>query len=201
MANSARPRPGSVLSAPGKDLTFLTAAPGHLRFREDVGPEAAPVPMHVHLRQTERFTVIVGALEVVLDGTRRVLAPGEQIEVGPGQMHSYAPAEGGSVVIEVELWPHVQDHQFFETIYGMTREGRLPPRGLRDGVALLALCHRHGFFMAGPPRAVIRPVAAVAAALAAVLRIDPWAPRFAARLNPVPMAALMHLSPEAELVP
>lgn len=201
MAFSARPRPGSTLSAPGKDLTFLDAPPGHLRFREDVGPDAAAVPLHVHLRQTERFTVIEGRLSLTLDGRTQRLAPGESLEVPPGRMHSYAPAEGASVVIEVELWPHLQDHLFFETIYGLTREARLPPRGPRDVLALLTLCHRHGFFLQGPPPTLVRPMAAAAAGLAAILRIDPWAPRFAARMPLVPISALLQLTPDAELVP
>lgn len=195
------PRPGAMLQAPGKDLTFLAARPGRLRFREDVGPDAALVPLHVHLRQTERFTVIEGRLSVTLDRATILLGPGESAEVLPGRMHSYAPADEASVVIEVELWPHQQDHLFFETIYGLTREGRLPPRGPRDVLALLALCHRHGFFMAGPPRGLIRPAAAVAAALAAILRVDPWSPRFAARVPLAQMSSLMHLNPDAEYVP
>ncbi len=201
MASLDPPRPGSMLSAPGKDLTFLAAPPGQLRFREDVGPDAAPVPLHVHLRQTERFLVLAGRLRVTLDGKTQDLEPGESIEVRPGQQHSYAPANDASVVIEVLLWPHQQDHQFFETIYGLTRERRLPPRGPREVLALLALCHRHGFFMAGPPRSLVRPVAAVAAALAAILRIDPWSPRFAAQGPMSQMPSLLQLSPEGEYRP
>ncbi len=201
MTYIAPPRPGSVLSAPGKDLTFLAAPSGRLRFREDVRPDAAPVPLHVHLRQTERFHVIEGQLLLILDGRTQTLHPGESVEVPPGRMHSYAPAGDASVVIEVELWPDRQDHQFFETIYGLTREGRLPPRGPREALALLALCHRHGFFIAGPPRAVIRPVAALAAALAAILRIDPWSPRFAARAPQEPLSAFLHLASDAEVAP
>ena len=139
MTNIIPPSPGSTLQAPGKDLTFLAASPGHLRLREDVGPDAAPVPLHVHLRQTERFHVVEGQLLLTLDGQSQSLRPGESVEVPPGRMHSYAPAGDDSVVIEVELWPHRTDYQFFETIYGLTREGRLPPRGLREGLAPLAL--------------------------------------------------------------
>lgn len=200
MSVYALPRPGSTLTAPGKDLTFLAAPTGHLRFREDVGPDAPPVPLHVHLRQTERFTVIEGRLALNLDGHFRYLSPGESLEVLPGQMHSYAPADGASVVIEVDLWPHLQDQQFFETIYGFTREGRLPPRHPRDMLALLALCHRHAFYLKGPPGVLIRPLAAAAAALAAILRIDPWAPRFAARMTSMPMSSLLKLSQEAKPV-
>jgi mannose-6-phosphate isomerase-like protein (cupin superfamily) len=178
---SAIVRPGTTLAAPGKDLTFLPSAEGRLRFREDVGPDAMPVPLHVHLRQTERFTAIDGRLRLIVAERQIVLEPGESAEVPPGTPHTYAPAESLPVLIEVALWPVNDGGRFFETIYGLTREHRLPPKGLRDALALAAFCHSQAFYFAGSPLALQRPMAGLGAALAALLRIDPWAPRYSAR--------------------
>ncbi len=181
------PTPGATLNAPGKALTFLAAPPEILRFREDIGLDADPVPLHRHLAQTERFTVLSGTLEITIADQIVRLGEGECLEVPPGVLHTYAPggADIGQAVaatlIEVELWPaHHADH-FFEVIYGLTRERRLPPRNLRDGIALMALAHRHRFITGRQPVWLMRGVSGVCALVAAVFRIDAWVPRFLPR--------------------
>lgn len=184
-AQYATPVPGATLSAPGKDLTFLPVTLGRLRFREDVGHDAAPVPEHLHLWQTERFTVLEGDLVLTVDGVTERLGAGESRDVPPRTRHTYAPGLSDGVpcaaLIEVEIWPALRAEHFFETIYGLAREGRLPPRGIVDHIGLMALCHAHGFILTGPPTVFMRAMAALSSAVAAVLHIDPWAPRFAAR--------------------
>jgi mannose-6-phosphate isomerase-like protein (cupin superfamily) len=180
------PRPGSILTAPGRELTFLRSSTDRLRFREDIGPDAAPVPVHRHLWQTERFTVLSGKLTLTVAGKTLELAEGESLEVPPRTPHTYAPSASGGdtagVLIEVELSPALRGDQFFETIFGLTREGGLPPRRLRDVVVLMALSHAHGFVIGGPPVFLMRAAGACLAGLAGVLRIDYWSPRFAARM-------------------
>lgn len=190
-AGATPPPVGGTLTNPGKELTFVRAPAGRLRFHEDVGHDAAPVPLHRHLWQTERFTVLQGLLTLTVDGRSVNLSEGESLDVPPGTLHTYAPTvvdgSAGSVLIEVEMWPALKAGQFFETIYGLTREGGLPPRGVQDVLTLLALSHAHGFVIGGPPVALMRVVAAVGASVAALLRIEHWSPRFAARtLTPAP---------------
>lgn len=196
---------GGTLSVPGKELTFVRAPAGRLRFREDVGHDAAPVPPHRHLWQTERFTVIHGQLTLTIDGKAVDLSEGESLDVPPRVLHTYAPTVTnggpGSVLIEVEMWPALHAGQFFETIYGLTREGGLPPRGVRDALTLLALSHAHGFMIGGPPVALMRVAAAIGAAVAALLRIDHWSPRFAARIQTVAPAPPIYLPGNLEAGP
>jgi mannose-6-phosphate isomerase-like protein (cupin superfamily) len=181
------PTPGATLNAPGKALTFLAASPEILRFREDIGFDADPVPLHRHLAQTERFTVLSGTLEITIADQIVRLGEGESLEVPPGVLHTYAPgsAEIGqaaaATLIEVELWPARHADHFFEVIYGLTRERRLPPRNLRDGIALMALAHRHRFIFGRQPVWLMRGVSGVCALIAAVFRIDAWVPRFLPR--------------------
>lgn len=180
-----QPPAGGMLAVPGKALTFVRAPAGRLRFHEDIGHDAAPVPLHRHLWQTERFTVLYGRLTLTCDGTSIDMNAGDSLDVPPLTLHSYAPAvtdgPAGSVLIEVEMWPALRAGQFFETIYALTREGGLPPRDIRDVLRLLALSHAHGFMIGGPPVALMRIASAVGAAIAALFRIDHWSPQFAAR--------------------
>ncbi len=181
------PTPGATLNAPGKALTFLPAPAEILRFREDIGLDADPVPLHRHLAQTERFTVLSGTLEITIADQIVRLGEGESLEVPPGVLHTYAPgsAEIGqaaaATLIEVELWPARHADQFFEVIYGLTRERRLPPRNLRDGIALMALAHRHCFIIGRQPVWLMRCISGVCALVAAIFRIDARAPRYLPR--------------------
>jgi len=193
------PRPGSVIAAPGRELTFLPSSEDRLRFREDIGRDAAPVPAHRHLWQTERFTVLQGRLTLTVAGKAVDLDEGQSLEVPPRTLHTYAPTvsddDGSAVLVEVELWPAMRGNQFFETIFGLTRDGGLPPRRFRDVIVLMALSHAHGFVIGGPPVILMRAVAAGLAALAGVLRIDHWSPRYAARTPSADAASMMYLPP------
>lgn len=181
------PIPGATLNAPGKALTFLPSPVDVLRFREDIGFDADPVPLHRHLAQTERFTVLSGTLEITLEDRILRLGQGESLEVPPGVLHTYAPcgAEIGqaaaATLIEVELWPARHADHFFEVIYGLTRERRLPPRNLYDGIALMALAHRHRFIIGRQPVWLMRGVSSICALVAAIFRINAWVPRFLPR--------------------
>lgn len=187
---------------PGKQLTFVRAPAGRLRFHEDIGLDATPVPLHRHLWQTERFTVLHGRLTLTVDGKAIDLNEGESLDVPPRVLHTYAPAVvdgvAGSVLIEVEMWPAMRAGQFFETIYALTRDGGLPPRGPSDVVRLLALSHAHGFMIGGPPVVLMRIASAVGAVLAALLRIDHWSPPFAARTATTAPTSPIYLPRDSE---
>lgn len=203
-AGSALPPFGGSLTAPGKELTFVHAPAGRLRFHEDVGHDAAPVPLHRHLWQTERFTVLHGHLTLTVDGRSFDLDEGDSYDVPPRTLHTYAPSvsEGsfGSVLIEVEIWPAMRAGQFFETIYALTTHGGLPPRNIRDVLRLFALSHAHGFMIGGLPVLLMRVASAAGAAVATLLRIDHWSPQFAARNTGAAPAPPVYLprNPEAD---
>jgi mannose-6-phosphate isomerase-like protein (cupin superfamily) len=171
---------GNPLTAPGKRLIFTRMTAAELAFEEEVAPDAPPVPMHVHLHQSERFTVIEGTLSVTLAGRMQRLIAGQSVTVPPGARHSYANAGTETLCIEVALFPALTAQRMFESIYGMQRTGRLPPGGLHDALALATLCHEHGFYPGPLPVALMRPVMALGAGLAAMLGAQAWQPDYAA---------------------
>jgi mannose-6-phosphate isomerase-like protein (cupin superfamily) len=169
------PRVGATLLGPGKRLTFTRATPAALTFEEVVAPDAPPVPPHLHLRQAERFTVLDGTLDVTAGGVRRRLGPGDTILVPAGVAHTYANGDPMAPLrVEVTLDPPLAAHRFFESVYGLGRDGHLPPQGLRDALALAALSHEHGFYLAAVPLALQRPLMALGAGLAALAGVRPW---------------------------
>jgi mannose-6-phosphate isomerase-like protein (cupin superfamily) len=175
------PRPGAVLEGPGKQLVFVALRADALVFEEEVEADAPPVPLHLHRRQSERFTVLDGVLDLTLAGELLHLKAGETALVPAGAVHTYANAGEDPVRIEVTLSPALEAHRFFESVYGMTRDGGLPPRGPRDALALAVLAHTHGFYLGALPLVVQRPLMAIGAALARLAGVRAWAPRYEAR--------------------
>lgn len=168
------PRVGATLHGLGKRLVFTAVGPETLAFEEEVAPDAPAVPLHLHLAQAERFTVLDGVLYLTIGAERHRLGPGESALVEPGMVHTYAN-DGPSVLrLQVNLSPALDAHRFFESVYGLGRDRRLPPRGLRDALAMAALSHAHGFYLGAMPLVLQRPLMALGAGLAALAGIRPW---------------------------
>jgi mannose-6-phosphate isomerase-like protein (cupin superfamily) len=181
--NAGVRHPGTTLTAPGKTLAFIRTTDAELAFEETVERDAPPVPVHVHTRQSERFTVLEGTMSVTLDGVTREMTAGQSVTVPPCARHTYANAGEGLLRIEVALFPALGAKQFFECIYGMQRTGRLPPSGLRDALSLAALAHEHGFYLGPLPVAIMRPLMALGAGVAQVIGVRPWLPEYAAKAS------------------
>jgi mannose-6-phosphate isomerase-like protein (cupin superfamily) len=170
--------PGHSLTAPGKRLTFIRLTSTELAFEEAVAPNAPALPVHLHMRQSERFTVLEGTLAATLFETTRHLTAGQSVTVPQSARHTYA--NGGSEMLrtEVALFPPLGAQRMCESIYGMQRDSRLPPAHLHDVMALAALCHEHGLYLGPLPVALMRPVLALGAGLAAIFGAKAWLPDY-----------------------
>ena len=87
------------------------------------------VPEHVHLRQEERFVVISGRMGVRAAGNERVLGPDEEVIVPPGTPHTLWNAGDEELHHVVELRPALKSEAFFETVFGLQRDGKFPVEG------------------------------------------------------------------------
>jgi quercetin dioxygenase-like cupin family protein len=68
--------------------------PGVLIGETWVAPGGGAGPLHRHLRQTERFEVLEGAITVRLGRERRIVGPGESIFVAAGVPHTFVNHTG-----------------------------------------------------------------------------------------------------------
>lgn len=73
-------------------------------------------PMHFHPRQAERFEVLEGALQTVIDGAERRYEAGEVFEVPAGVPHQMA-AEGPTKTLW-QVRPALRTADFFERLLG-----------------------------------------------------------------------------------
>jgi NADPH:quinone reductase-like Zn-dependent oxidoreductase len=121
--------------------------------------------MHIHTAQTERFTVLSGALGVRVGRETKTLTPGDVVEVAPGTPHTLWNAGDEPCVHRVEMMPALGMEDFFHEIVTLEAEGGLPPRSLAQAGRVATLFLRHHNQLAAIPwfiqRALFRIVAFV----------------------------------------
>lgn len=126
-------RPGDTLRL-GKDtLTFLTTAAETDGAYVEVAVEYAPAvikpPQHYHPRQTEHMRLESGRLHLQLDGTLHEHEQGADFHIPPGAVHSMWNPGPETTRVIWRTTPAYQTETVFETLWGLTNEGRLRPDG------------------------------------------------------------------------
>jgi quercetin dioxygenase-like cupin family protein len=120
----------------GERITWIeTAASSNgevLAFDLDLRPGASVAAEHRHLRQEERFTVTSGAIGLSIAGGKRSLAAGEGAVVPSGSAHHWWNGGTESAVVRVELRPALESEVFFETLFGLARDGKTNGKGIPD---------------------------------------------------------------------
>src|SRR5215207_3958327 len=129
-------------------------------------------PLHVHPLQEEHFTVLSGTLGVEVGDEHRSLGQGEEALVPPGTPHRwYNAAYQQEACVLVELRPALNSEIFFETLYGLARDGKTDENGvpnlLQQAVTLNGV-NKGEIYLARPPIPVQK---AFLAALAPVGRL------------------------------
>jgi len=65
--------------------------------------EGQRCPDHHHRIKDETFYIVRGTVAMDLDGVRRLLSPGEVLQVAPGQVHGFEGHGGPALLLEVSL--------------------------------------------------------------------------------------------------
>lgn len=162
---------GETLENPvsGQRIVFRKTAEetgGKLLEVEALYEKATPSrpPVHYHPYQRERFEVLSGRLEVLLGGERRTLEEGEVLTVEPGTPHSMW-AEKAGVRVNWQTRPAMKTAAFFETLWGLARDGETDERGAPNllQMAVIAREFADEFRLASPPWPAQRALFAVLA--------------------------------------
>ncbi len=138
---------GTEIHSPqtGELLTFLSTADssnGQL-FRAElvVEPGRYVVRAHIHPNQEESFVVLEGVYGYQIGDRRGVAQPGETLVCPVGVSHSQWNGGEGILRIYYEHRPALRSAEiFFETQFGLSRDGKLSPTGdigLLQGAVLL----------------------------------------------------------------
>ena len=139
---------GSEIHSPqtGETLIFRSTADssqGRL-FQAEliVQPGSYVVRSHIHPRQEESFVVLEGSYGYRIGENVGVAGPGETLVCAPGVAHSQWNAGETAMRIYYEHRPALTSAEvFFETQFGLSRDGKLSPTGdigVLQGTVLLS---------------------------------------------------------------
>jgi glyoxylate utilization-related uncharacterized protein len=106
-----------------ESIAVQRVAPGGLEVEATYGPGGSPPPKHLHPGQDERFEVLEGEIDVILDGEERTIRAGDTLTVPAGTRHrmwATAPARQ-----RWETTPALRTERFFETMWGLQQDGKL----------------------------------------------------------------------------
>src|SRR5215203_4925297 len=145
---------------------------GELMSGELVVAPSGGNPLHVHPLQEEHFEVLSGTFGVQIGDEQRSLGEGEEATVPPGTPHRWFNKDDQHEArVSVELRPALNSETFFETLYGLARDGRTDENGvpniLQQAVTLNGV-NKGEIYLARPPIPVQK---AFLAALAPVGRL------------------------------
>jgi mannose-6-phosphate isomerase-like protein (cupin superfamily) len=161
----------------GKRLTFLESTPQRLRFDEVSKGHTQPVQPHIHLKQTERFEIKSGTLALRLGKKEQILKAGESVIVPAGIPHTYWNPYDQEVHVHIELEPALNYQHFFESVYGLTREGLLPSPHPLLGALLL---NEYKLYVQGLPILFQKITFGILASVARTLGYKVWKPDYRA---------------------
>ncbi len=157
---------------------------GELMSGELVVPPSVGNPLHVHPLQEEHFEVLSGTFGVQIGDKRRSLGEGEEATVPPGTPHRWFNEDDQQEVrVSVELRPALNSETFFETAYGLARNGKTDENGvpnlLQPAVTLNGI-NKGEIYLASPPVAVQKVFLAALAPVGRLLGYKDHYPKYSA---------------------
>jgi len=143
-------------------------------------PGGHPAAAHVHPHQEERFEVLAGTLQLVVDGRRTTLEPGDVAVVPPGRAHTWWNVGDEEARVLGDFRPALRMEMFFETLFGLAKDGKVNSHGMPNLLRLAVIMREYDeeILLARPPAAVQRALFAPLAALGHLMGYRGWYPDY-----------------------
>ena len=180
-------RTGQVLENPRRRerVTVLASAADtggrELILAVECEPTLERPPLHIHPRSEERFEVVAGTVSYVLGpGAAKRATAGDAVVIPAGSAHTWWNEGGETLKMRGTLAPAGRFDRFMETIYGLTRGGKVNAKGVPHllQLAVVAHAHRDDWVPAALPAVVRAAVIPMLAAVGRLLGYRPWYPRY-----------------------
>lgn len=161
--NTTSDRPaatGPIIENPlhGERVRFLKTVPEtggqFVQYESWLAPGGSVGVPHVHPVQESRFQVLSGHASFLVNGTPVELGPGETLTVGPRTPHYLWNAGDTEAYLIIEFRPGLLKQEYFETSFGLARDGRYNLNGVRNVLqqAVLTVAYRNESRPLGQPR-------------------------------------------------
>jgi mannose-6-phosphate isomerase-like protein (cupin superfamily) len=163
--------PGAVFTSPrGTVVEILENTPERFRLTRRLAPGTGRTAPHRHLDGVERFEILEGEATGKVGRGRRRLAAGDVMDVPLGAAHVHPHTAAGAtatILHTIEPRPRFVD-VYFRTWLTWLSEGRVDRQDEPRLLGILAVLAEggDGTWVAGPPIAVQRSLAAAAAPVA-----------------------------------
>jgi quercetin dioxygenase-like cupin family protein len=133
-----------------------------------LAPSGFIAAAHVHPEQEERFEVSGAPVTFRVAGKERVYQPGEVAVVPKGVPHVWWNSSDREVVTLVQFRPALDTETFFETFFGLARDGKVNARGLPNPLQMMVFARDFRREMQLPPPAqqLLGPIAMLLAPVA-----------------------------------
>lgn len=132
------PSIGPIIENPlyGERLRFLKTAPetnGELvQYETWLVPGGRVGPAHVHPIQESQFKVLAGSASFSIHGARFQLGPGQELTIPPRTEHCLWNDGEVDAHLIVSFRPGLLKQEFYETTFGLARDGRHHLRGVAN---------------------------------------------------------------------
>lgn len=138
-----------------------------LEFTLFLAPGGFIAAQHVHPNQEERFEVSGAAVMFKVAGQQRLVQPGEVAVVPAGTPHVWWNPSGVESATLVQFRPALATETFFETFFGLAKDGKVARNGLPNPLQMMVLGRafkdemalpRPAQWVAGPLAMLIAPI-------------------------------------------
>jgi mannose-6-phosphate isomerase-like protein (cupin superfamily) len=177
-------RAGDVIESPviGERAIFRQTAAdtnGELLQLEVFQRVGAKGPVeHYHTGQEERFEVVSGVMHAQVGGREVRLGPGERVVIPAGTPHRWWNGGQEELHVVAEVRPALQVERFFETIFGLARDGKTDADGAPAFLQIALFASAYDIWVPKPPRPLQRVLFAVLAPIARLRGYRAWYPEY-----------------------
>jgi mannose-6-phosphate isomerase-like protein (cupin superfamily) len=162
---STMAKAGDTIESPptGARIVFLKTArdtDGELLQIDDVMKGGGRVAIeHVHPHMEERFEILSGTARMSMRGQERDVGAGETVVVPAGTPHVWGNPHDDEVHLIIEFRPALRMEEWFETFFGLQKDGKVNPNsGLPNALqwAVISREYEDELYLASPPLLVQR---------------------------------------------
>jgi uncharacterized cupin superfamily protein len=124
---------------------------GYLEFDFILTPNGFVGTEHIHLNQDEKFKVISGKLNMIVDGKNFVLNAGEEYTVKRGLAHRVWNEGKDTSRSVVSFTPGNNFEIFLITLCGLANDGKTDNKGQPSFMQIMMLVNKYEVYISGPP--------------------------------------------------
>ncbi len=136
-----------------------------------LAPQGIGPPEHIHPIIQERFKVVSGELNALVNGKERTVSEGEELIVSPGTPHRWWNTTDEEVHIEYVVSPALPLDRFLESVFALAQAGKVNKKGVPSPLRMAPILQKYWnvLYLANPPLRVQKIVMGIIAVLAKLI--------------------------------